>query len=505
MAHELTIAEISEIVHLFATSAKRAVTAGCDGVEIHGAHGYLLCEFLSSAVNKRTDRYGGGVENKARFLLETIRAVRAAVGPDYPVWCRLTAQEYWVKDGITLEETRKVARMAQEAGADAIHVSGTTAQDTTNTPETPGTLLPLATAVKKEVGVPVIAVGWLNPEIGERALEEGNADFIAFGRRLFADPEIADKASSGRTEDIRPCIGCLECMESMAHNYEPVRCAVNPALGKEARYRLKPARRKKRMIVLGGGPSGLEAARIAALRGHQVTLLEKEDKLGGQLNPAALPPYKEPISQFTTYLTRQAGKAEVEIRLNTEATVELIVENRPDVIVVATGAAPATLPIRGIDRPNVCTAVDILNGKSRAGKNVVMLGGGMVGCETGHFLAIRGHNVTIVEMMESMASDMVTTVRQRLLNRLAERNVRLLTNVVCEEIREDGLAISTPEKKRETIRAETIGIAVGFAANHKLLDSLRGMAPEIYCIGDAVQPARISDAIESGWRIGYAV
>ncbi len=305
--HELTADEIDEIVSRHAATAKRALEAGFDGVEIHGAHGYLISQFLSSAANRRTDKYGGVVESKARFLIDIIRAIREVVGPVYPVWVRLTAQEYGIEGGIHLEETKRVAQMAVQAGVDAIHISAFGYGDYASviTPDSPGSLVPLAAEIKKVVNVPVIAVGWLDPEIGERLLAAGQADFICIGRRLFADPEIAVKVSSGRTEDIRPCIGCLECMDSVARNFIPARCTVNPNLGREKQSILKPAKKRKGVMVVGGGPAGLEAAIVSALRGHQVTLIEKSSRLGGQLNLAGLPPYKEPILALTDYMTLQ--------------------------------------------------------------------------------------------------------------------------------------------------------------------------------------------------------
>ncbi|MFH1647370.1 MAG: FAD-dependent oxidoreductase [Chloroflexota bacterium] len=506
--HELTVDEIDEIVGRFAAAANRAKEAGCDGVELHAAHIYLISQFLSPAANKRTDRYGGTLENRARFFMEIIRAIRKAVGPDYPVWCRITAQEYGIESGITLEETKQVVRMAEEAGLDAINVSifGYGVFDPVSLPDVPGAELPLAAEIKKVVHVPVIAVGWLNPEVGERALEEGLADFICIGRRLLADPEIVVKARSGGIEDIRPCIGCRECMQSTALNHEPVHCVVNASLGRERQYRIKPAPKKKRVIVVGGGPAGLEAARVAALRGHNVVLFEKDDRLGGMLNLAALPPYKEPLSELSRYLARQVTKAGVEVRLGSETTAEFIIQSRPDAVVVANGGIPLFPRIRGINKSNVLTAVDVLAGKATAGKNAVIIGGGLVGCETGLFLAVRGHVVTIVEVLEDLASDMeVAAVRRRLLAGLAENGVRQFTGTECEEITGSGLTVTTKEGKQEDIRASTIIIAAGFKPRPELFRSLRGMVPELHHIGDSYQPARIREAIGSGLRIGHAI
>ena len=506
--HELSLEEIAGIVRSFASSARRAREAGCDGVEIHAAHMYLVSQFLSPAANHRTDIYGGPLANRARFLIEIISAVKESVGPDFPVWYRLTVQEYGIENGITLAESREVVRLAEKAGADAVNVSifGYGAQDAISTPFIPGAELPLAAEIKKLVHTPVMAVGWLNPEVGERALTEGQADFICLGRRLIADPAIAKKAASGRIEDIRPCLGCNECMQSVGRNLDPVHCAVNASLGQEKAYRARSASTKKKVIVVGGGPAGMEAARVAAERGHRVTLYEKNSALGGLLALAALPPDKEPVSRLLDYMARQVIRAGVDIRTGTEAGAELIIRSRPDAVILAAGAVPSMPQIPGVDRPNVFKAVDVLSGKSRPGGKVVILGGGMVGCETGHYLARRGHSVTIIEILGTLAADIeVAAIRQRLLDGLAETGVRLLTNTGCREIGEGGVTVVDRSGRLEDIPADSILIAVGSSPDQGLYRALKGQVPELYQIGDGLQPARILEAIASGARAGHAL
>jgi NADPH-dependent 2,4-dienoyl-CoA reductase/sulfur reductase-like enzyme len=351
-----------------------------------------------------------------------------------------------------------------------------------------------------------MAVGWLNPQVGEQALKDGKTDFICMGRRLIADPEIAEKASSGRLEDIRPCLGCNECMQSVARFLDPIRCSVNAAVGKERQYRIKPASRKKKVLVIGGGPAGMQAAIVAALRGHKVTLYEKNQDLGGSLTLAAMPPDKEPVAEFNNYLTSQVKKAGVDVRTGNEVTADFIIKSRPDAVVVSTGAVPSVPSIPGIDRPNVFKAGDILSGRVKAGKIVAIIGGGMVGCETGHFLASQGHNVSILEILGNMASDItVAAVKQRLLNGLTEKRTRLMNQVEVKSIGENGLTFINKDGNTDTIPADTIVIATGSIANPELFRLLKSMVPEIYQVGDAVQPARIAEAMESGLAAGFAV
>ncbi|MDO8491661.1 MAG: FAD-dependent oxidoreductase, partial [Dehalococcoidia bacterium] len=386
MPREMSSGEIEEIVSRFARAAERVRKAGFDGVEIHGAADYLIAEFLSPAANKRADKYGGSLENRARLLRDVIKAVRDRVGADYPVWCRLNGMEYGVEGGLTREDCQEIARLAERAGADAIHLGmwGIGAhQMAAAFPSVPGALLSIAEGIKRVVTVPLVAVGRLTPEVAEQALHEGKADLTSMGRALIADPDLPNKVEQGRASDIVPCIACLRCGVRIRYEQKEMRCTVNPACGREEEYRIRPAETPKRVLVVGGGPAGMEAARVAALRGHQVTLCERSDRLGGQLHLAAIPPGKRPlIEPLASYLAAQMENNGIAVKLNTEVDQAMLRDAAPEVVVVAAGMTPFAPQILGIAAANVVLAEDVLTGKAQVGDRVVIIGGELVGCET---------------------------------------------------------------------------------------------------------------------------
>jgi 2,4-dienoyl-CoA reductase-like NADH-dependent reductase (Old Yellow Enzyme family)/thioredoxin reductase len=506
--HELTVGEIEEIIQWFADSARRARDVGVDAAEIHGAHQYIVASFLSSSSNKRQDKYGGSVENKARFLIEITEAMKAAVGPDYPIWPRLNVREYGVENGITVEETLQVVPMAVRAGAQAIHASAYAAFSFITKaplPDEAGFLVPLAEEVKKVTDVPVIAVGRIDQDTGEKALQEGKADLVAIGRRLIADPDLPNKVAGEKFEDIIPCIGCMECIERLGRRPEGVICSINALTGRETERQMTQAPKAKKVVVVGSGPAGMEAARAAALRGHRVVLFEKDNKPGGQLNISALPPNKADIFPWLDYLTAQLKKGGVDLRLGTAATPEIVLAERPDTVILALGGIPAKPSIPGIDGRIVATAQDVLSGKVEAGQNCVIIGGGLVGCETGHLLAVKGKTVVIVEMLKHMAGEIGPMARRRLMDGLRAHQVAMLTEATCREITDQGVEITTADGRKQTLPADTVILAAGYAKNDALLTALAGKVQDIRMVGDAAEPHGFMEAVRDGYLAGLAL
>ena len=506
---ELTISEIETIISRFAGAAANAKRAGFDFVEVHGAHGYLACQFFSPATNHRNDKYGGDLSGRMRFGLECVVAMRAASGTDYPIFYRLGAWED-IAHGLTIEESASFASELEKAGTDVIDVSlgsmsgtGLIAGPGSEQPE--GTFVSLAEAIKNSVTTPVIAVGrFRTPEVAEAVVAEGRADMVAVGRQLIADPHWPHKVEAGRAADILPCISCNACFETVVSGTS-LRCSVNASAGKELENVIVPAEIAKRVLVIGGGPAGMEAARVAAQRGHRVTLYERERELGGQLHAAAAPPYKQEVAALRDYLARQLAKSGVEVRLAEEVTATSVEDSKPDAVIVAAGATSLVPEIPGVKRDNVVTASDVLLGKSEVGEKVVIIGGELVGCETADFLCQKGKQVTVVRRGPDMATKMSPINREALLSRLNKRGVTLLTGVTYEEITDLGLVITDKEGSRRTLEADSIVLAAGAVSNTALFKAVEGKVPEIHNAGDCLQPRRILDAIHDGARLGREV
>lgn len=498
----MTVVEIKHTVTCFANAAARAKKAGFDGVEIHAAHFYLLQQFLSRTFNHRDDEYGGSLENRARFLLEVIRALRSTVGRDYPVWYRINSSE--PEGGFTPEEAKLVAVMTEAAGVDAVNVS-TTLYNLGSGYAPRGYNLPATQEIKKGVKVPVLAVGCLTIEVGDKAIKEGQTDFVCMGRSLIADPDLPAKFASDNIGEVRPCIHCMRCLFEDVFQGKPVECSVNAAVGHEGEYELKPVTKPKKVMVVGGGPGGMEAARVAALRGHKVMLYDKQDKLGGQLLVADKPPCKSDLTALVAYMAGQVRQLGVEIKLNEEVTPALVAHLKPDAVVLATGTLPLSLKVPGIERKNVIMAEDVLLGKVEVGTNIFIVGGGLVGCETAHLLVEKGKKVTIVEMLPEMAAKVTMIIRMEILGILQARGVTMMTGARVAEITSSGLVVTDINGNQQTLAAENVILAVGAVANQKLAESLVGKVPELQLIGDAKEPRFIKEAIAEGFRVGRSL
>ncbi|OHD66343.1 MAG: hypothetical protein A2176_07625 [Spirochaetes bacterium RBG_13_51_14] len=510
--------EIPGIVAQFGEAARRARAAGFDGLELHAAHGYLLAgSFLSALRNRRTDNYGGTLAGRLRFPLEVLRAMKDKAGKDFPITMRISAEEP-VPGGRDIRETGYIASIFADAGVDGFHVSSGVYPDLSWRVIPPtGTPYCLnarsAAEIRKAVEVPVMVVGRIvDPGMADDIVRRGDADMVVLGRSLLADPDWPNKAAAGAWDDIAPCIGCgLGCVRARESGLD-MTCIINPAVGREREMEIRAAARSKKVLIAGGGPAGLEAARVAALAGHNVVLYEKEMRPGGQFNLAAVPPGKGELCKITQYLHRQARKAGAKITLGAEVTPGLVAEEKPDALVVATGGRPRRPDIPGADGENVFTAYDVLAGAVDIppGK-VLIIGGGMVGCELASFLAGTGDNitigrteVTIVEMTDAVGTDMFSEGRELLMEKLRHREVRIITSAAVKEIIPDGAVVVRGGAEEVISGMDCIVLAMGAEPVDDLSGAAGGVA-EIHVIGDARAPRQVLDAIREGFEIGRAL
>ncbi|MHB8072478.1 oxidoreductase [Desulfosporosinus fructosivorans] len=508
----LTTEEVKEMVGKYGDTALRAKKCGFDGVEIHGAHGYLITQFLSLYSNKRIDEYGGNFWNRTRFAREIIKDIREKCGEDFIIGMRISADEF-VEGGLTIEDNKAIARMMEAEGLDIIHVSVgnylSVDLNVASSHSSHGWFTDWAKAIKDVVSIPVITVSRINdPFLADSILASNKADFIAMGRASLADPEMPTKAQEGRFEDIRRCIGCNDGCIGTLFNDEPIRCVLNPELGLEYEGGIQPAEVKKNITVVGSGPAGLYAAITAAKAGHQVTVYEKGEHAGGQFYIAAIPPTKGEITDFIVWQLAQCKKLGVHIKYNTEATLELIKKTNPDSIILASGSEPILPPISGLKENSKTTfAKDILDGKVKPGSRCVIIGGGQVGAETAHFLSQMLKDVTVVEMKDTIASDAPLAIQWHLTRALKERNVIMLTGTSVVRVNENAVIVKDSHGIETELPADTIIVAAGYRAFNPLAEELAeaNVNVQVQVIGDAKQVRNVLAATTEGYLAGKTV
>ncbi len=502
---------MNDVAGNFARAAKFLKTVGFDMCMVHGGHGWLLGQFQSPLTNKRTDKYGGSRENRARFPIMVLDRIREAVGTDFLLEYRLSGEEL-VDGGITIEDTVDFARRIEKK-VDIIHVSvgiyhlHVESRTFSSMYEAHGCNVHLAEAIKKAVITPVAVVGGINdPSMAERIIAEGKADFIALGRQALSDPEFPNKAQTGRTDEIAPCLrcGCFSPMPQIEGEIMPpstFQCTVNPVATKEFRMSLAPAvKSPKKVMVVGGGPGGMYAAITAAERGHRVSLFEKTGELGGLLKFTDTDMYKDDLKRFKNSLISRIGKLDIDVRLNTEATAEVVEKENPDALIVAVGSQPVIPGIPGISGPGVMQALDVYWNPEKVGKKVIMIGGGLVGCETGLHLAAQGKSVTLVEMMDRLAPDATESHRIALFGEM-KKILTYHTGMRCTEITPKGIKAIDSEGAERFFEADTVVHAVGMKAVSDRAFRLCEAAPKKYfLVGDCVSPRKVKQAVHEGYH-----
>lgn len=510
---EFTAEEIQELVDKYANAARRIKEAGFDAVEVHGAHGYLLAQFLSPFTNKRTDQYGGSLENRMRLPLQVLRKVKKVCGDDYPVFYRLSAEELF-QGGLELAESTLFARRLEGAGVDLLDVSGSSLEQPHKLAKLipcnyypHGSFMASAAAMKKVVSIPVVGVGRINcPVMAARFLDEGKADMVAVGRQFLADPHWPNKALEGRYEDIIRCIACnTGCLDVLLKNKTHITCVLNPAVGREKEYEIKPAKEKRKVAIIGAGPAGLEAARVASLRGHEVSIYEKQSMIGGQLNLACKAPGKEEIQYIIDYYQNQIVKLQIDLNLETDATTQLFDEIRPDVVILATGGKPKMIDEEWADAANVVSAWEVLAETREMGPKVVIVGGGRIGLETAEFLEKTGHEVIVVEKLNRIGSDMGLTVRPAIMNRLIRSSINVFNKAEVKAVSGKDVTIDRDGDIITLRDVDSIVISVGVEPNRVLQKELKKGSFKVHVIGNCSREGAIMEAVADGAEVGRRV
>lgn len=506
MPHEMTTAEVDEMIEKFGDAAYRAKQAGFDGVQIHGAHGYLVTEFTSYYSNKRTDKYGGTLVNRVRFPVEIIKNIRKKCGPDFGIDYKISGEER-APGGLNIEDTKTIVPFLVEAGLDSLNVSvGVYESWYTQVPPAVmghGWIADYAAEIKKVVTtIPVTTVGRVNdPFLADSIIRSGKADACYMGRASLADPYLPNKAAAGDFQDIIRCVACLQGCTEGIDNGGCGHCMLNPRTDREYEYKLVPAQQKKKVFVAGGGPAGAEAAIVLAQRGHDVELFEKSDRTGGMFTLAAVPPWKGEISSFIQWQAQRMERDGVKIHLNTALTKEIVEKEKPDTVVIAMGSNPIKLRLPGADLPFVHCATEALSGAADCQGKIAIIGGGLIGGETANFLATHGNDVTIIELTPQILADEVGNWKRFLVKSLEDHNVKVHVNTSVKSISEDGTVIADKDGKETEIgKFDHVLFAAGMRAVKGLEQEIEGLGCEIKFVGDSVKPGNALFAIENGYR-----
>jgi 2,4-dienoyl-CoA reductase-like NADH-dependent reductase (Old Yellow Enzyme family)/thioredoxin reductase len=512
---EMSREEIHWCVEKSAEAAVNQKRVGFDYIELHGTHGYLLRQFFSPIDNRRSDEYGGSLENRMRFPLEIVRSIRAAAGDGFPIFYKLPAVEGDF-GGITIDDSCRFAVELEKAGVDALavtigvnsHPRGYRNSVVPLYSDFPrGSFVEYAAEVKKWVDIPVIAIGRITePDFAEDILQAGKADMIGMGRTLIADPDWPVKTATGRWGQICPCLSCNCCLDHHFPGAEvhAMRCAVNPYAALEDQLQITPAKKKKKVLVAGGGPAGMEAAKTAAERGHDVILCEASESLGGMLIPASKAPHKEGFETLRRYQYMELVRTGVEIRRDQAVDEALVEEMKPDALIVAAGSEPIRLDLPGVDKGNVFGALEVLNGTSVPGDRVAVIGGGLVGCEAAQYLVARGKRVTIVELLDEVGADIPITTRSAVVENLKEAGIRTEVSVRAVEFTEEGVVVEGDGEQR-VVSADATVVAAGLKPRQDLAEKLEGRVKEIHVVGDCARVRRLLDAVHEGARAGREV